>query len=206
MPTPGLAISDSNSLLSEPESASSESIPEDFELSEQNQKNTQANYLSNIATAILDPRQLINKLDQWLARCLYCLSDREDCICPRERKELIGAKALDIQKRVRLERYSGCFDCFLSQSICPKWEAREEGGYKRAKSGIEYRGKGALREFLALRLIQEDIELQDWFKGIGQSYSIRIDSEKDIYQIIGRRVRIGGVETNELCRSFWVLD
>ena len=151
-----LDIDESYSILEDFESTDSESLPEDFQRSEQEQKNSQMEYFRDLAQITLDPNQLIVKLQLWQSQCSICRSELYRCQCSRESQQQIHDQTNEIERLIRLERYSGCFGCYLPQSICSKWEDKIGGGYQLVRGQSECQFPGVLSTFLASKLVNQD--------------------------------------------------
>lgn len=100
------------------------------------------------------------KLEDWQDICVICKvkgwdgTGHEWQDCKRDKTgvwvECLSDIVKRVEKRIRFERYSGCFHCGLPQSICNIWTEDVRGGAGRFKRGVggEHQFKGVLGDAL----------------------------------------------------------
>jgi hypothetical protein len=105
----------------------------------------------------------------------------------------------------RLQSYSGCFGCGLPQRLCDSWVENEGGGFGRAGRtvGWQCRSKGFLESVLISFLTYFKELAFDIVQGLRSknkaSNTFSLDEELVIW--LGRKVRLHGLESNNLCRA-----
>jgi superfamily II DNA or RNA helicase len=173
-------------------------------IGEQEQQKTQLNYRQNTASSVLIPIELVLKLNRWSEHCPRCLVKREGCDCPRAEISKLAISRAEIRRRLNFARHSGCWECGVPQSICPRWSVIRNGGYQR-REGVDCRWPRVLTEFLAYQLQTEDVSFWDWISTLAPRYSIVLNSQEQVLQLLGKKYGAGEIETNQLCRAFWIL-
>ena len=110
-------------------------------------------------------------------------------------------------EEVVFERFSACMICWAPQEICYSWEAVERGGRKRWRKSE--RGncqfKGVLRDAIAGILTNNYEEMmKEWIEAerekVGFAKEEGEDEWEGLKKWMGRKVFIGGMEANEMCR------
>lgn len=108
----------------------------------------------------------------------------------------------------RIAAYSGCFGCGLPQRICDSWVENDHGGFRRAGGTAKWQcqSRGFLETMyasffdcykdLCIEVMQE-LAAKDGKSNLpafGSSITV------DVVIWLGRKVRMYGLETNNLCR------
>lgn len=152
-------------------------------------------------------------IDEWAERCVVCWEDGHDEghghsmeACPASGSEdWITARAWleEIKNKVfsarRFAGFSGCFECGMPQGICQQWEAvkGDEGKFrKKGGKGCQYRGLLAKIWGAGLGFYH------DKTIGIMREMGLRDDEDEEKYIWMGRKVKWGGYETNNMCIGF----
>jgi hypothetical protein len=150
-------------------------------------------------------------LDGWLAGCPWCraIGEAEEVWrahrlenCEEVEAEAVVEMVQRVKRVVRWEAYSCCFDCGIPQAMCERYETRGVGGgFRRVEGrGCQYEGV-LIRTMVSMwgvRGKSGSDRLYEWMRRQGADIE-----EEDIDGIIrwmGRKVRWGGIESNEMCR------
>jgi hypothetical protein len=151
-------------------------------------------------------------LREWSVGCTWCRANSEAeevCSghgfddCQDTDAEAVRETVERVRRVVRWERYSCCFDCGLPQEICAQYETRGPSGGFRRVAGRACQYKGVLmRTVISMWGASGKVGsrwLYEWIREQGG----HVD-EHDIdgwFRWMGRKVRWGGVESNEMCRA-----
>ncbi|KAK4233032.1 hypothetical protein C8A03DRAFT_19808 [Achaetomium macrosporum] len=150
-------------------------------------------------------------LDTWSAGCPWCRATGEA-------EEVWGGHTLDgcqeeaageirrmvgrVKQGVRWEAYSCCFDCGVPQEICRRYESRgAAGGFRRVEGrACQYPGV-LMRTVVSLwgaAGVAGAKRLYGWMRA--QGATVDEDDIDGWIRWMGRKVRWGGLESNEMCR------
>lgn len=179
----------------------------EFTQQEAKKRDLRLDFQENQAKQALDPTVLLEYLQKYRNICPLCskkhnLQDCSSIQAPTVRDYRDSSLEFS-QYKLKLEPYSGCFKCGLPQLYCPRFRAKGDGGFERTNR--EYCNfPYLLQDFLAstTTIYWEDSRL--YFQERAIRYNLSIDRREDLVRILGRRVKINGLETNEITRFFWV--
>lgn len=129
--------------------------------------------------------------------------------CPRiqagdefaERSIKIAGEMQPLLQRTRLEEYAGCYSCYLPTAWCIRWEAEagDEGSRRRTKEGSCQYPLLILQLMVYLYSGPEGTqEMDNIVRGEMRRLGIK---EDDVIGFWGKRIRIGGLDMNGLCRT-----
>jgi hypothetical protein len=151
-------------------------------------------------------------LRMWSVGCPWCRATGEaeevysghglDC-CDEPEADGIREMAERVKQVVRWERYSCCFDCGVPQEICARYEMKgAAGGFRRVAGGACQYGGVLIPTMVSMWGAAEELgsrRLYEWMRG--QGAQIDEDDMDGWLRWMGRKVRWGGVESNEMCRA-----
>ena len=165
----------------------------------------------------MEVAELRRQLEGWVELCVVCwLAEAEETghkfdQCPAKgrvwhdvrrkaeqfKKELFGAR--------RLERFSGCFHCGIPQEWCDSWEAEgnDGGRYKRVGNWCQYKG---LLETVIMGILVAGCKGKALVKETMKKDGVDLNGDEKMYRWFGRKIRWGGLETNNMCRVFYMLN
>ena len=145
----------------------------------------------------------------WLAEAGEIGHGFDECPAKGEDWERVRAGAEGFREGLfgarRLERYSGCFHCGVPQEWCESWEAEAEDGGRYRRTGGRCQYKGML----------ETVVSGFWLAGqkgrvlVGEAMKrdgVDRQSREEGYKWFGRKIRWGGLETNNMWRVFYMLN
>jgi hypothetical protein len=150
-------------------------------------------------------------LHTWSVGCPWCRAMGEAEERCREhtlegcREEYVGdiqEMVRRVKRVVRWEAYSCCFDCGLPQEICRRYEAKGPAGGFRRVQGQTCQYGGVLMQMVVSMWgaggDSRSTQLYKWMRVQGAN----VDEGDRDGQIrwMGRKVRWGGMESNEMCR------
>lgn len=151
-------------------------------------------------------------LDRWSAGCPWCRAagEAEEVwrghvldSCGEENAQRVREMVQRVKRTVRWEAYSCCFDCGVPQAICRRYEAvAATGGFRRAQGrACQYQGT-LIRVFVSMWGAGGKAggdRLHKWMRG--QGARVAEDDTDGWIKWMGRKVRWGGMESNEMCRA-----
>lgn len=128
-----------------------------------------------------------------------------DCKVARSSGGLEGkafAMGLQIQSCLRreggMEDFRGCYECFLPQEVCTKWEEREvQGGWRRSHAlSCQYQGVMVSTIAYVYTLLPDEAEglfsQLGFLKRLGSWNEGRIQ-QQEVWRWMGRRIDWGGL-------------
>lgn len=98
--------------------------------------------------------------------------------------------------------YSCCFDCCAPQSICAKWEVREEQGGKWHRTSRACQFKDIIIPVVVSLMAEGEDALQDMFKEWIGGFGVDIHNGEEMYKWLGQKVQWGRVELTRLVELF----
>ena len=120
-------------------------------------------------------------------------------------KKMVG----EIKRRIRWERYSGCFECGLPQSRCSRFEGvGETGGYRMVR-GKQCQYGGVLVQAVVSMWGVEGARAEGFFR---QRMGLKGRGWEDVGDIgrvvgwMGGKAYWGGIESNEMCKALVGLE
>lgn len=141
------------------------------------------------------------KLQEISQACAWCkVSGKTDSghrleECPRESAKSVREGVKYMQKEIVWEKYSGCFECGLPQTICNRWEESGDGGsWARGREGCQF--SGVLIRSVASIWVGAGEELEEWVAEQGG------DINNKFIKWMGQKVKWGELETNRMCLVF----
>lgn len=106
----------------------------------------------------------------------------------------------------RFARFSGCFHCGLPQAICDRWASEEEDGGRFHSSGRQAcQYDGVVVQALAGASAYHYEEVTEMVERMMAEDGFDGEGEDRMYSWMGRRVRWSGMETNQMCRVFYMI-
>jgi hypothetical protein len=119
------------------------------------------------------------------------------------KEEVIKVKE-EIQGKRRLERFSGCFNCGFPQEWCDSWEGSNEdgGSFKRRVGGDCQYGSLLFEGIIAMEIIYEG-EVEKIIGKVIEEEGLDMDNKEELLEWMGKRIKWGGLESNNLCRLFF---
>jgi len=166
----------------------------------------------------LEVERLRELMEEWKVGCQRCRAFGEDgeghdiWDCRGKGAEAIRRGATLFKEKVQWARFSGCFECGLPQEICSRFEANiGQGGWRiRVDGRCQYAGvlvgavfsvwtrfQQAFGDF-----IEEEMEQSGWVERTEKEKEIGPGIE-DIIKWFGKKVRWGGIESNQMCLGFY---
>ena len=154
-----------------------------------------------------DMEDLVRQLHRWQSRCAICVaagsptSHHSLASCKMAESMEAQQTAQAIAKKIKYARFSGCFYCGLPQSVCSRWEAKEQGG-RWQRSGEDCQFSGVLIEGLTGILL-------GFHSQIGDRHRVRLAEQgfsaagmDQWVEYLGRKTEQGEVESNKLVWEF----
>lgn len=188
----------------QPSSDRNEEIPIEFEQVEREKRNLRLNFQKYQTQSTLDLTELSQKIFSWNNSRLDYLRDANSGNTAWAKSDTNRSLVEYFQKNIKFDKYSGCFQCGLPQSFCSKWTEFEIGKYRLDKSK-ECQYPTVLFEFSVVGLRSGDSEYTKWMQTEAKNRSIDLDDVDKVLALLGKKYRVNGIETNELCRCFWTL-
>nr|ACP42044.1 TLH5 [Pyricularia oryzae] len=159
-------------------------------------------------------------LESWAESCVSCRLTYdggfrhgvEDCPRKEEQTEIrtrIEARAGEIQRLVTagMERFGGCGKCMVPQAYCGRWvEVAGDEGQFRLRTGADCDKERVLFEVVAgfqdqaPELFREEMKTR-----MGDRHWDGKFEGREAWKRMGKRVKWGRMETNELCILFFRL-
>ena len=106
-----------------------------------------------------------------------------------------------------MEDFGGCYECFLPQEVCTRWEEDEvQGGWRRSQAGgCRYRGVMVSTIAYVYTLSPEEAEKLFFRLGFqrerGSLNEERI-KQQEVWRWMGRRIGWSGLQAWNMCRVF----
>jgi superfamily II DNA helicase RecQ len=148
-------------------------------------------------------------MEQWSKGCTWCRATgaAEESVeqhtfrtCGNDGAEDMWKLRRQIQESIRWDPFSGCFDCGLPQSMCARYEAQDSGGFRRRRDGRCSYG-GVLFDTIVSILGVSGAAGVAYFQERMQEGGRREGEIANMIRWMGRKIRWGGIESNEMCRS-----
>jgi superfamily II DNA helicase RecQ len=163
---------------------------------------------------VVEVERLVQFMEEWKTGCQRCRAFGEPSEghpmsdCSSKEADAIRQAVSVFKETVQWAPFSGCFECGLPQDICIRFEANiDKGGWRRREDGrCQYADVLAQAVFcIWVRYTQDFGDLIEG--GMKQSgWVARTEREKeegpqieDIIAWFGKKVRWGGVESNQMC-------
>jgi len=166
--------------------------------------------------------EMSRMLDDWVGRCFICRAasaedhDHMAAECPQKGNQMWniareGYEALTrgVFSQKRLEAYSGCFSCGVPQKLCRRWKTEtEDMGVFSQVSGGQCQYSGLLVGVISGIQAGWWVESQEVLQGLLEEEGIgeKEINEDEWFRWLGGKIRWAGVETNRLCRAFYLLN
>ena len=151
--------------------------------------------------------ELQQQLRRWHNQCPVCWIQRRDhrhnlMQCSHENSRRAQKVYQDTRQRIRYEKYSCCFHCGLPQGICQRYEQRASQGFWEVIPGMHCQYPNVVMSTLIGLMIENENNIGD--RIVQQMQNDGIDSEKDeeINRWLGKKIRWGGFECNQMTREF----
>ncbi|KAK4221164.1 P-loop containing nucleoside triphosphate hydrolase protein [Podospora fimiseda] len=150
-------------------------------------------------------------LEEWATGCMWCRATGEEKRvysghrleeCMEEDSGVVRQTVERVRRKIRWEKYSGCFDCGIPQGICKRYRAKVDGGYERVQGG-SCQFLGVLIESVVSMWGANSSEAEVFFQERMRQRGVEWDGldEGELVKWMGRKVRWGGFESNEMCRA-----
>ena len=159
----------------------------------------------------MEVEMLRSILEEWSAGCPWCRAtgEAEEVWrahglegCEEVEAEAVIEMVERVKRVVRWEAYSCCFNCGVPQAMCERYETRgAEGGFRRVEGrGCQYQGV-LMRTMVSMwgaRGKGGSERLDEWMRM--QGAGVEEEDTDGMIRWMGRKVRWGGIESNEMCR------
>ncbi|KAK3983828.1 hypothetical protein QBC44DRAFT_390842, partial [Cladorrhinum sp. PSN332] len=150
-------------------------------------------------------------LEEWATGCRWCMATGEEERvygghgleeCTEEDSGVIREAVERVRGKIRWEKYSGCFDCGIPQGICERYRAKVDGGYERVRGGRCQYGRVLIESVVSMWGANGG-EAGSFFQERMRQRGVEWDGkdEGELGKWMGRKVRWGGLESNEMCRA-----
>ena len=161
--------------------------------------------------------ELRRLLEEWAEVCMGCwLAEAEDaehrfneCLVKGECWERVRAEAGGFREGLfgawRLGRFSGCFYCGIPQEWCESWRAEGEDGGRYRRTGGRCQYKGVL-ETVIMGFWLAGKKAREVVRGAMERDGVDTGSREAGFRWFGRKIRWGGLKTNNACRVFYMLN
>lgn len=143
----------------------------------------------------------VTLLDRLQITCFFCypydgaIHNRADCTAPgqQEYSEVVQW----LQRSIRYDKYSGCFQCGFPQSVCRgRWQTGPSGGYVRRADGV-CDLPSVLYEAGAI-FCTTDAASESLREELYDRAAIQPRNREGVVRFLGCKVRLAGLETNRL--------
>ncbi|KAL8300987.1 hypothetical protein RB593_003818 [Gaeumannomyces tritici] len=161
------------------------------------------------AGEVLEVVRLEEIMESWSSCCVWCRLRRTEGSgdhrvegCRAEGAEDARRAIERLQGDIRWEAYSGCFDCGMPQAVCRRFEeVGSTGGFRRKEDGW-CQHAGVLVRAVAVMWLAMAEEADEWFRGQMEGWGIKWEGDvEQVTRWMGRKIRWGGLESNEMCRA-----
>jgi hypothetical protein len=143
----------------------------------------------------------VTLLDRWQTICFFCYPydgathNRANCTAPGRSEYSEVAQWL--QRSIRYDKYSGCFQCGFPQSVCQgRWQPGSSDGYVRRADGV-CDLPSVLYEAGAI-FCTTDAASESLREELYDRAAIQPRSCEGVVRYLGRKIQLAGLETNRL--------
>ena len=154
--------------------------------------------------------EFVQYLDRWANRCPWCFAegyfdestDYTVNRCTREDVEKVRSEYKRVKKGIRYKKYSVCYEYGVPQSICDRFEANGDGGWKfRSQKKCQYPGViiGAISSLMTANINRCGDAVWEWMR------LDQVDERhpQQVLQWMGRKIRWGGMEAAMINKVFY---
>lgn len=166
--------------------------------------------------------ELRRMMEDWAGRCVVCKlrgaeSEHGFWECRvggadwTEVRVEAARLASGLFKGRKLQEFSGCYrwGCGVPQAWCNSWEEAEGdgGSYVRKQGGWQCQFRGVLVEgSMGLLAAGKELGGDEVIEELMSEAGVDSEDLQSRYGWFGKKIRWGGIETNNLCRVFYILN
>ena len=99
--------------------------------------------------------------------------------------------------------YSCCFECFVPQSICQKWQPQESGRGRWKGTGQACQFRDIIMPVVVCMFREGSSEVYEKYNQWMTECRISSNNAEDVLRWFGQKVVWGGIEGSKLCQVFW---
>ncbi|KAG4271203.1 hypothetical protein FPRO04_14699, partial [Fusarium proliferatum] len=138
----------------------------------------------------------------------YCAMARTGSGLPRKIFDMGLRMQACLRKEGEVEKFGGCYGCFLPQELCNRWEENAAEGGWREIDNIECRYRGVMVSTISYVYTLSPDEASELFFKLGFKGGVATSAgrgfkEQDVWKWMGRRIDWGGLQAFNMCRVFY---